>query len=479
MKHRNLLFVFTDQWRRSALGIYGEEPVQTPNMDGFARDGIICTDAVSSCPLCSPARASLMSGLYPLRTGVFTNCKNATDIRLKDDDVCISDILKSNGYYTGYIGKWHLDEPEINNNPSPASGASAWDAYTPPGIRRHGFMYWHTYNACDKHNNPHYWEDSPEMLSVDQWSPIHETDCAIDFIKQCGKTRPFALFLAWNPPHSPYDTAPVEYKKLYEGLDYLRGNVDVSKLGETMHHTFEPFPLTEESAKQLARDYLAAVSGLDDQFGRLIGFLKEEGLYDDTIIVLTADHGDMLGSHSLIGKHVWFEESIGIPFVIGGGGLGHGACGTVFGSQDVPATLLDILGLPIPSSWDGKSIADDIVNSRTDDSSYSFISACPGRDVFIKDFKEQGLDILSYGWRAVRDRRFTYVIDAGYKAVKEPCLRYFLYDNVQDPLQLHPLEGASARSDEDGSRLEDLLISWIMHEEDGFIQHLKKEVANG
>ena len=97
MKHRNLLFVFTDQWRRSALGIYGEEPVQTPNMDGFARDGIICTDAVSSCPLCSPARASLMSGLYPLRTGVFTNCKNATDIRLKDDDVCISDILKSNG----------------------------------------------------------------------------------------------------------------------------------------------------------------------------------------------------------------------------------------------------------------------------------------------------------------------------------------------------------------------------------------------
>ena len=79
----------------------------------------------------------------------------------------------------------------------------------------------------------------------------------------------------------------------------------------------------------------------------------------------------------------------------------------------------------------------------------------------------------------MRDRRFTYVIDAGYKAVKEPCLRYFLYDNVQDPLQLHPLEGASARSDEDGSRLEDLLISWIMHEEDGFIQHLKKEVANG
>lgn len=471
MNKKNLLFVFADQWRRSSLGIYRDDPVITPNMDEFAQSGVICTDAVSSCPLCSPARASLMTGLYPLHTGVFTNCKNASDIRLRDDDLCIGQVLSDNGYDTGYIGKWHLDEPEQNHDPSPTSGASAWDAYTPPGIRRHGFGFWHAYNACDKHLSPHYWENSPEMITSDKWSPIHETDVAIEYIEGRDGKRPFALFVSWNPPHSPYDTAPEEYKKLYRDSSYIRGNVDMSRLQETMHHTFEPFPLTENGIIKLGQDYFAAISGLDDQFGRLIDCLKKKGIYDDTIVVLTADHGDMLGSHTLIGKHVWYEESIGIPFVIGGGGLEHGYCGTVFGSQDVPSTILSLLDIEIPSCWEGHSISDDILNHRTTDGSCSFIAACPGRDIFIEDFRKHGLDIMSYGWRAVRDQRYTYVISVGYRIVPE--VEFFLYDNVSDPLQLAPLVGEAAENSPEGKRLGAMLMDWLYAQNDSFVNNLR------
>lgn len=463
--------MFADQWRKSSIGISHDDPVITPHMDAFAREGVTCTQAQSACPLCSPARASLISGLYPLHTGVFTNCKNGSDIRLRDEDTCIGDVLKGAGYQTGYIGKWHLDEPELNHDAHPLSGATAWDAYTPPGPRRHGFDFWYAYNACDKHCCPHYWSDSPKPDEVVEWSPIHETDVALSYLEKRDRGKPFALYLSWNPPHSPYDTAPLKYKEQYKDLDYLRGNVDTATLQHVMHHTFEPFPCTEESAKQLTRDYFAAITGLDDQFGRLVAYLKNAGLFDDTIIVLTADHGDMLLSHGLIGKHVWYEESVGIPFVIGGGGLGSGETGTVFSSQDVPVTLAHLLSVPVPATWEGKDIADDILHLHTTQDSYSFMVACPGRDVFIKEFRERGKDITAFGWRAIRDRRYTFVLDVGYRTIPE--LHYYLYDNDADPLQLKPLVDASAISSVEGKRLCHLLVSWLEAQGDGILTNVR------
>ena len=111
MKGKNLLFVFADQWRRSAIGYEGSEQVKTPRMDQFARESVYCTNAVSACPLCSPHRASMLTGRYPLSTGVITNCKPELPYHLQDSEICISDVLKENGYNTGYIGKWHLDLP--------------------------------------------------------------------------------------------------------------------------------------------------------------------------------------------------------------------------------------------------------------------------------------------------------------------------------------------------------------------------------
>jgi len=136
----NLLYVFADQWRRSAIGFNKQEPVQTPTMDEFAKNGVVFDHAVSCTPLCSPARASLLTGKYSLSTSVYTNCKLEADHMLQPDEICIGDILKSSGYETGYVGKWHLDLPEQNVSTEPVSGARHWDAYTPPGAKRHGLI---------------------------------------------------------------------------------------------------------------------------------------------------------------------------------------------------------------------------------------------------------------------------------------------------------------------------------------------------
>lgn len=463
MKKKNVLFVFADQWRRSAVGYEGQEPVITPNMDAFAADSIVCTNGVSTCPLCSPARASLLTGKHPLATGVFTNCKTGASIRLKDEEICISDVLQKEGYQTGYIGKWHLDEPEVNHVKNPPSGARNWDAYTPAGPRRHGFDFWYAYNASDEHTTPHYWKDDDRMIKQDVWSPIHETDVALQFLKTRKQDAPFALFLSWNPPHSPYDTAPEQYKKLYENLQLPRKkNV---QLGAVHHHTFESFDLDEEAFIALQKDYYAAITGLDEQFGRLIEYLKQNNILSDTLVVLTADHGDMLGSHQLIGKHVWYEESIGVPLLFGGMDLPSGKTETVIGSPDIAPTILDLLNLPIPPTMEGISCASSIEKGMTDETKACFLAACPGREVFLRQFEAASLDPKAFGWRSVRTKDACYVVEVGYTTT--PCLRRYFYDLQADPEQINPLLLSEPHP------LEGALIKWLRDANDPFITHVE------
>ena len=471
---KNLLFVFADQWRRAAMGFAGQDPVITPNMDEFARSSVYCDNAISSFPLCSPHRAALLTGRSLQSTGVFTNCKTGLSMRLSEKEPSIAATLKEAGYQTGYIGKWHLDEPEVNHCAAPASQAKNWDAYTPPGPRRMGFEYWHSYGACDEHCTPHYWENSETPITVQQWSPIHETDVAIEYLKNIDKNKPFCLFVSWNPPHSPYDMVPQGYQDLYDAATLpLRENVCLENIH---HHTFEPVGYTEEELRLVTQQYFAAVSGLDDQFGRLCAALKNCGLAEDTIVVLSADHGDMLGSHALMAKHVWYEESIGIPFVIGGAGLPAGRSGTVFGSEDIAPTLLELLQVPIPAAMQGKSVAADLCTCKTDEKSVAFLAACPGRDVFLQEFEKAHKNPRDYGWRGVRTRRYTYVVDAGYTPVAS--VHRLLYDNLKDPYQMQPMILGSACENEIACALECMLHTFLCDKNDGFLQHIERNTEH-
>lgn len=461
MKKKNLLFVFADQWRASAFGFTGEDPVITPNMDRFCGESVTCVNACSTFPLCTPHRASLLTGRYPLSMGMFTNCKTGLSMRLGDEEVGIGQVLKQQGYETAYIGKWHLDEPELNKDPKPASGARGWDAYTPPGVRRHGFDFWYSYGAWDAHLSPHYWMDSPEQIQIGKWSPEHETDVAIEYLRK-NKNGPFALYISWNPPHSPYAEVPKRYRELYRDIK-LRTNVSFDGIH---HHTGEEVPYTKEELEETTKLYYAAVSGLDEQFGRLTEELKRLGIYEDTVVVLSSDHGDMMGSHGLMGKHVWYEESVNIPFVVRYPGCGPCTSEICIGSQDMMPTILGMLGIPVPDTVEGEDCSAALLGGKEDEEKACFLCACPGRDVFLKAFEEAGKDPMEAGWRGIRTKRYTYVVDTGYGV--EPQLARHLYDNWSDSYQQRELDLGIPEHEELARRLEERILKWVREQKDGF-----------
>ena len=471
-KQPNLLFIFADQWRRHAVGFTNQDKVLTPRIDQLAQEGTVFNQAISSCPLCSPYRGSLFTGKYPLSNGVYTNCKTGLDICLKEDELCLSDILHEKGYSTGYIGKWHLDVPETHYTQNPLSGAKNWDAYTPPGPKRHHFDFWYSYGADDNHFTPHYWTDTPSQIKINEWSVTHETSVAIDYIQK-NHEKPFALFLSFNPPHSPYDLVPPKYLDLYKDkpIDF-RKNVTSNHAG---YHTHEPISYNKEELESMTRQYFAAVSGIDEHIGMIVDCLKENEIYDDTLIVITADHGDMLGSHGLMAKHVWYEESIGIPFILHwkNGKLYNGSTNVVLDTTDIMPTLLDLLAIPKPTSIEGKSVL-DAISSQTPlslDDKVGYICAFPGRDVFHEAFKEAGIDPKAFGWRGIRTHQYSFVIHAGYFP-EERTPKSYLYNLAKDPYQMAPIDPHSPEYEQIVPSLYIQLKEWLISQNDLFIQHL-------
>lgn len=427
MKKKNLLYVFADQWRYHGVGCTGEDKVRTPNMDEFASVALSCTNAISSYPLCSPHRAALMTGKHPLSCGFWTNCKIGLSerIMLSPQEVCLQDVLHEAGYENAYIGKWHLDASEMNYHENPHSGARNWDAFTPPGERRHHVDYWYSYGAMDNHMKPHYWKDSDKMIISDKWSPEHETDVFIDYMEKRDKSRPFAAMISWNPPHPPYDQVPQKY------LDRIGEPV----FRENVPEEWRTDPVFIAKWKQ----YYAAIEGLDEQFGRIISYLKEKGLYEDTVIVLSADHGDCMGSHGVYGKNIWWEESIRIPLYIKDKDVPSGIYDGLFASEDHMPTLLGLLGIEPPDTVEGldhtKAFKGETGSPVRD---HVYLCMLPGMPELVDPFKEKGLDSKSYGWRGIRDERYTYIVDNGTSPGS--LQRRYLFDNINDVYQMHAIE---------------------------------------
>ena len=222
----NLLFIMADQYRGDALGCIGKEPVKTPCLDNLASEGVLFTNAISSYPVSSPARAMLMTGMYPPHNKVTGNCNSQTapyGVELPQEVRCWSDVLKDMNYHTGYIGKWHLDSPykpyvDTYNN----RGKIAWNEWCPPE-RRHGFEHWIAYGTYDYHLKPMYWNTTAPRDSfyyVNQWGPAYEADRAIEYIEaQKANDHPFALVVSMNPPHTGYELVPDNYKAIYKDMD--------------------------------------------------------------------------------------------------------------------------------------------------------------------------------------------------------------------------------------------------------------------
>lgn len=433
-KKTNLLYVFADQWRAQGVGYRFEDAVLTPNIDRFAKESVVFDHGISTFPLCSPHRASLMTGKYPLNAGMWTNCKTGLEdiLMLKPQETCIGNVLKENGYRTGYIGKWHLDASEMNFSDHPSSGACDWDAYTPPGERRQGFDYWLSYGADDNHLTPHYWEDTNKMINVNKWSAEYETDKALEFLEnstnsktECINENPFALFISYNPPHLPYELVPQKYMDMYESSSIeFRANVPKEKQNKEL--------------ERITKQYFAAITGVDEQFARILTFLKENDLEENTLVVLSSDHGDMLGSHGRMSKNIWYQESIHIPLMIRKKGefLPNNS-DVIFASPDHMPTILSLLSLPIPDTCQGYSHMRSMFATDNDAPTHAFICSIPGMPSMVNTFTKRGLNHKSYGWRGVYTKKYTYVVNNGYEP--NSITQVLLYNNIDDPFQLHPI----------------------------------------
>lgn len=403
MERPNLIFIFADQMRGMAMRCAGDPNAITPNMDRMAENGVIFTHAYANCPVCTPSRACILTGRYPLRNRAVTN-----DIPMPEDEITFGEILKQNGYHTGYVGKWHLD-------------GVPRDIFTPKGKRRHGFDLWAVWNCAHDYFNGKLYFDDPIPIQLEGYEPIAQTDVAIEFIKAHSED-PFCLFLSWGPPHDPYSQVPNKYRELYEpDRLILRPNVnmdvDISNL-PVMKTDYE------YGTRRMLADYYSAITALDEQLGRIIDVVQNLGLFEKTIIVFTSDHGDMLLSQGSVKKQQPYEESINIPLIVcWKDHIVEGSTADVlFSTVDFLPTLLSLMGVECPSDVDGH----DLSWAMLGETGYE------PRSVFLTDLvpMDEGIRLGINEWRGVRTKRYTYARWLNGEG-------WVLYDNLADPYQLN------------------------------------------
>lgn len=399
----NILFVLADQWRAQAFGFAGDPNAQTPIIDRLAGESVRFTNAVAGMPVCSPTRASLLTGQRPLTHGIFLN-----DVTLNPEAVTLAKVFKAAGYETGAIGKWHID----------GHGRSNFI----PRERRQGFDTWQVLECTHAYNNSLYYGDTPEQKKWEGYDAFDQTKAAVAFMRTRAKeqnTKPFLLWLAWGPPHNPYGTAPEKYRARFDPAKMqLRPNV--------------PAGFEAQTRKDLA-GYYAHAAALDDAVGDLLAALRETGLEENTIVVFTADHGDMLGSQGMIRKQKPFDESARVPLLIrwpAGLGKKGRVLDAPINSEDMMPTLLGLAGLAKakPTSVEGLDYSDYARGGKNPGDGATVLTC-------VSPFGEFERRVGGKEYRGIRTTRYTYVRD-----LNGPWL---FFDNETDPYQMKNLVGST------------------------------------
>lgn len=375
--------------RGHAMGCAGEQQIITPHLDKLASQGVMFTNAVANCPVCTPNRAVLLTGRHTLSHKAIAN-----DLPLPPDDASWGNVLRNAGYRTGYIGKWHLD-------------GVPRDRFTPPGERRHGFDYWAAWNCSHAYFNARYFRDDPEPIPIKGYEPDYQTDLAIEFLRE-KPDAPFFLFISWGPPHDPYQLVPEEYRRLYDP------------------EALQLRPNCKNPNRRAMADYYAHITTLDRNVGRLMETLDELDLAKSTIVVFTSDHGDMLWSQGHTNKERPWEESIIVPFIIRYPGVipagrTHDA---LLGTVDVMPSLLGLMGVPIPDGVEGMDLSNAMRGQPCEGPESQFLT--------IPVPVDQAVAASIGEWRGVRTKRYTYTRWQNGSG-------WVLYDNAEDPYQLSNL----------------------------------------
>ena len=400
-KQPNVIVFFTDQQRWDTAGVHGNPLELTPNFDRMAVEGTHLYHTFTCQPVCGPARSCLQTGLYATQTGCFKN-----RVPLPEDARTLAHYFKEAGYHTGYIGKWHLGTHGIN------------------AVReneRGGYEYWLAANVievCSDAYNTIVYDNDCNEVKLPGYRVDALTDAAIRYI-DAHKHEPFYLFISYLEPHQQNHLddfpAPVGYRERYTGR---WTPPDLQALGG--------------SSGQHLGGYYGMVKRLDEALGRLFDALISLNLLDDTIVLYTSDHGCHFKTRNEEHKRSCHESSIRIPTALYGPGfMGGGRVRELVSLIDLPPTLLDAAGIPVPEHMQGRSILPLLRGEKEDWQDDVFIQ--------ISEFSVS---------RAIRTKRWKYCVTApdkdGYKdSGSDRYVEEYLYDLQADPYELNNLVGIS------------------------------------
>lgn len=419
----NFLFLFPDQWRWDWLNCAGYGvPVKTPNLDALAARGMLFTQCRTNSPLCAPARAALATAMRYHKCGVPSNGMNLDTTR----DTYLKH-LRNAGYRVAASGKTDLQKH------GKWKGLDGWTT----AMGQLGFT--ETVNQAGKHdavntgtekpqdpymaflherNLPHvHAEDYRRRSHIAQQnrqgadikidptpSPFtsdHHTDdfcgrAAQNFLRQWAVGEPWYLWVNFPGPHEPYDPT-VAQLAVYDGV--------------TFPMPIEPGPV-ENDHQAIRRAYAAMITGIDEWVGKLLAEVERRGELDNTYIIFSADHGEMLGDHGRWNKSVAYEPSVHVPLVIAGPGVQTGRCDALVELIDLAATFIDLAGLPIPENWDARSLRTQLLDDPK----------APHRDVQVSQLKD---------WAMLYDGR--------YKLVRTDERPDQLFDLAEDEMECNNL----------------------------------------
>ncbi len=399
----SVLVFFTDQQRWDTVGVYGSPMNLTPNLDALARRGTLFQVAVTNQPVCAPARASLWTGMYQTRHGVWRN-----GIGLNPETPTLAHYFKRAGYTVGYVGKWHLAPSNL--------GAG----YVPPEYRGGFSDFWEAANALEHTSHPYegalYGADGKEIHFAGVYRTDFLTQRAIQFLKEVGRA-PFFLAVSYLEPHHQNDwnryVAPDGYASRF--------------VNPFVPHDLRPFP--GDWQKELP-DYYGCIARLDENLGQILQVLEELGRLDDTIIVFTSDHGCHFRTRNAEYKRSCHESSVRIPLVIAGAMFNRRqVVPEVVSLVDIAPTLLEAAGLLVPKEVQGRSLL-PLVSRETEGWR---------NEAFIQISE-------SMVGRALRTERWKYCVVAldkhgGRDPASERYMEWQLYDLYADPYELVNLAG--------------------------------------
>ena len=461
----NILLILTDQHRLSAVGCYGDTPCRTPHIDALAAAGVRFETAYTSCPVCSPARGTVMTGLYPHAHGICSNVHNlgSSVHELADRPSLLSRRLQAAGYRCGYTGKWHLGTERTDSFGIPSTPSLprdvGFEGQNFPGHGGGGFGY----AEYQQYLADHGWEHRVELLDetgqrgggtlagpVESTVPYFLTEHTLGLLDRYRDGgEPFFLWHNFWGPHGPY-FATREYVDLYRDVDIPEwpnfrwpARSIAGPHWNKIHPQAETMTWVDWEAQ--IRFYYAFTTMIDDQIGRILQHLEATGLAQDTVVIFAADHGETLGSHGGLtdkGFH-HFEETHRIPMIArfpDGRWAGRVVDGQRFASlADLYPTILELAGSPVDDgAVHGRSLLGLLDGDDT------------GRDQAVTEF--HGVNNISLTQRTLRAGDLKY----GYNCSGPDEL----YDLAVDPAETRNLIDHGAYADA-ARQLRQRLLAWM------------------